>query len=100
MSEFKSSIGYLALANKVDVVPMYLAGTHDALPKGAAWLKERKLAVHMGPLLGHEKLRAAVEGVPRGEQYREAARLVEAAVRKAGRLPAARRATVAVEGEA
>src|SRR6185369_10364490 len=34
MQPFKSSIGYLALHHKIDVLPMYLEGTYDAMPKG------------------------------------------------------------------
>jgi long-chain acyl-CoA synthetase len=87
MVDFKASIGYLSLTNKVDVVPMYLEGTYDALPKGAALPKQRNIAAHIGPVIGWEKLRAQTEGMPRSEQYREAARIVEAAVRKLGKLP-------------
>ncbi|MBI4511071.1 MAG: AMP-binding protein [Deltaproteobacteria bacterium] len=87
MQEFKSSIGYLALANQVDVVPMYLEGTSAALPKGTSWPKNWNLAAHIGPLITQEKLRAATEGMPKSEQYREAARIVEMAVRKLGKLP-------------
>jgi 1-acyl-sn-glycerol-3-phosphate acyltransferase len=104
MADFKASIGYLALANKVDVVPMYLEGTYDALPKGASLPKQRDIAAHIGPLLTYEKLRAATEGMPKSEQYREAARIVEAAVRKLGKLPPPQKRLVApdqsAEGEA
>jgi long-chain acyl-CoA synthetase len=87
MTDFKASIGYLAISNQVDVVPIYLEGTYDALPKGATLPKKRGIAAHIGPLLRWQRLREATEGMPRAEQYREAARLVEAAVRKLGRLP-------------
>jgi 1-acyl-sn-glycerol-3-phosphate acyltransferase len=87
MTDFKASIGYLALANGVDVVPMYLEGTHDALPKGAVWPAQRRIAAHIGPLITCARLRSATEGMARSEQYREAARVVETAVRKLGKLP-------------
>ena len=86
MIDFKASIGYLALANQVDVVPMYLEGTFDALPKGATLPKKRDIAARIGPTLTYEFLRAATEGMPKSEQYREAARLVEVSVRKLGKL--------------
>ena len=82
MGDFKPSIGYLALVNQVDVVPMYLEGTFDALPKGSLWPARRKIAAHIGPPIGYEALRKATLGVARSEQYREAARLVEEAVRR------------------
>jgi long-chain acyl-CoA synthetase len=80
MTDFKPSLGYLALTNKVDVLPMYLEGTHDALPKGAAWLKERKIAAHIGPVITYAELKRRTEGMPKSEAYRAAAALVEAAV--------------------
>jgi long-chain acyl-CoA synthetase len=86
MIDFKASIGYLALSNQVDVVPMYLEGTYDALPKGATLPKKRDIAARIGPTLTYEALKAATAGLPKSEQYREAARLVEVAVRKLGKL--------------
>jgi long-chain acyl-CoA synthetase len=85
MTEFKPSIGYLALANQCDVVPMYLEGTHEAMPKGSLWPSKRRIAAHIGPTVRVEDLRAATAGAARAEQYREAARVVEAAVRRLAR---------------
>jgi long-chain acyl-CoA synthetase len=82
MSDFKPSIGYLALSNKVDVLPMYLDGTHDALPKGSLLPQSRQIAAHVGPLCTYEELKRASEGMAKSEAYREASRLVEVAVRR------------------
>jgi long-chain acyl-CoA synthetase len=82
MVDFKASIGYLALANKVDVLPMYLDGTYGALPKGSLLPKHREIAAHIGPLISHGQLRQATEGLAKSDAYREASRFVELAVRK------------------
>jgi long-chain acyl-CoA synthetase len=82
MVDFKPSLGYLALSNKVDVLPIYLEGTHDALPKGSMLPKNRDIAAHIAPLMTYAGLAKATEGLPRAEAYREASRLVEVAVRK------------------
>jgi long-chain acyl-CoA synthetase len=82
MVDFKPSIGYLALSNKVDVLPMYLDGTFGALPKGSMLPKHRQIAAHIGPLLRYDELRRATEGMPKSDAYREASRLVELAVRR------------------
>jgi len=82
MGEFKPSIGYLALVNQVDVVPMFLEGTYDALPRGAVLPAERKIAVHIAPLVRYADLRDATAGMGRSEAYREAARIIEDAVRR------------------
>ncbi len=87
MSDFKASVGYLALVNQVDVLPIYLEGTFDALPKGASLPGKRDLCAHIGPVLRHGVLREATASLPKSEQYREAARLIEVAVRKLGKLP-------------
>ena len=64
MVDFKPSIGYLALANKVDVLPMYLDGTHDAMPKGsfAAAQDKREIAAHIGPLISLRRAQARDRG--------------------------------------
>src|SRR5262249_10231494 len=63
MVDFKPSIGYLALSNNVDVLPMYLEGTHEALPKGSVVPKTRNIAAHIGPLITVETLRTITRGV-------------------------------------
>ena len=39
MTDFKPVVGYLALAARVGILPIYLEGTYDAYPKGSAILK-------------------------------------------------------------
>ena len=89
IKDFKGSLGYLALTNKVGILPVYLDGTWDALPKGAVVPRTRQLGTRIGPFLSYEELAAAVEGLPRSEQHREVARIVEEAVRalSEGRMP-------------
>ena len=55
MADFKPSLGYLALTNKCGILPMYLAGTHDAMPKGR-YLPKRgeRVASYIGPYLSYE----------------------------------------------
>jgi long-chain acyl-CoA synthetase len=79
--EFKPTLGYLALTYGVDVLPLYVKGTYDALPKGTMFPKSRDLEAHVGPVLSHEMLRAKTQGMARSESYRYATRLAEDAVR-------------------
>ncbi len=60
--EFKPTLGYLALTYEVDVLPMYLDGTYDALPKGSIFPKNKELNVRIGPVLSYRALRAQVAG--------------------------------------
>ena len=51
MQSFKASIGYLSLHHQIDVLPMYLEGTHDAMPKGNVLPKQgTAVAAHIGPV--------------------------------------------------
>ena len=40
IGEFKPLVGQLALETNVDILPLYLEGTFDAMPKGAVLPKE------------------------------------------------------------
>ncbi|HTT71931.1 MAG TPA: AMP-binding protein, partial [Anaeromyxobacteraceae bacterium] len=48
MAEFKPTAGYLALHCGVDVLPVYIHGTHEALPPGRLWPKSTELEVVIG----------------------------------------------------
>ncbi|MCP3098169.1 AMP-binding protein [Myxococcus sp. K15C18031901] len=80
--EFKNTLGYLALTFRVDVLPLYIHGTYEALPKGSVFPKAKDLKVSIGPALGHDALRARTQGMSRSESYRYATRIAEDAVRE------------------
>ena len=88
--EFKPTTGYLALSCGVDVLPVYLKGTWDALPKGAWWPKLSDLEVRIGSPLLIDVLREKVKGLARSESYRIVTRMAEESVRalKEGRVVA------------
>lgn len=48
LSEFKPLMGQLAIETNVDILPMHLEGTFDAMPKGAVVPKKRDLKVRIG----------------------------------------------------
>jgi len=82
MREFMPLIGHLVLNYEVDVLPLWLGGTFDALPKGAKVPipRKRKVEVRIGPPLTIEQLRARTQGMKRSAAYREVARLAHDAV--------------------
>lgn len=82
MKDFKPSIGYLALHNQIDVLPMYLRGTHDAMPKGRFLPQRRTVWAHIGPVVSYRAMRAGLAGVPRTEHNRTVAHMIEQAVRR------------------
>jgi 1-acyl-sn-glycerol-3-phosphate acyltransferase len=68
LGEGKSGVGMLAVTSGAPVVPAYVSGTLEALPKGAAWPRRSQVSVSFGPAL-HFK---APIGSGRKERYREA----------------------------
>jgi long-chain acyl-CoA synthetase len=81
LQEFKPTTGYLSLTFGVDVLPIYLKGTYDALPKGAWWPKLEDLEVRIGTPLTIDYLRFKVKGLARSEAYRVVTAMAEEAVR-------------------
>ncbi|MCE9573817.1 MAG: AMP-binding protein [Deltaproteobacteria bacterium] len=82
MADFKPSLGYLALQNKCGILPMYLAGTHEAMPKGSWLPKEREVGVHIGPFLTYENVVKLAGERSRAESYRHISQHVEGVVRR------------------
>ncbi|RAL22974.1 AMP-dependent synthetase [Lujinxingia litoralis] len=63
LQPFRRGLGYLVDTHKVDVLPLWIEGTHRALPKGQALPSPtaRKLKVTIGPLLKASQLRAGLD---------------------------------------
>jgi long-chain acyl-CoA synthetase len=83
LQEFKPAIAYLALAAGVDILPVYLEGTYQAMPKGAFLpdpRKRKKLRVRIGPPLRIAELRELTQGLSRSSAYREVTRQVRLAI--------------------
>ncbi|MGZ6125480.1 MAG: AMP-binding protein, partial [Myxococcales bacterium] len=83
LQEFKPAIGYLSFAASADILPVYLEGTHEAMPKGSFLpdpRKRRKLVVRIGPVLRHDELRAATQGLARSAAHKEVTRIVRLAI--------------------
>ena len=70
ISEFKASLGYLALQSKVGILPMYLSGTHKALPKGGRVVRSRSIGAHIGPFIEYRDLLRLTQDMTRAESYR------------------------------
>ncbi len=74
IAEFKPVIGYLALHQKIGILPIYLWGTFEAYPKGMTIPKRESLGAKVGAKIGrflsYEELRDMTEGVPNTEAYR------------------------------
>ncbi|MGD0526643.1 MAG: AMP-binding protein [Polyangiaceae bacterium] len=80
IKEFKPLLGHLALVQGVDILPIYLGGTHAAMRKGAAVPTKREILARIGPPLAVADLRRLTEGMSSADAAREVARLAREAV--------------------
>jgi long-chain acyl-CoA synthetase len=81
MAAFFPTAGYLALQNGVDVLPVHLAGTFEALPPGNTLPRKADLEVRFGQVIRVEDLRKRTAALPRSDAYKAATDVVEQAVR-------------------
>lgn len=70
IQDFKPTLGYLAINHKVGILPIYLGGTYESLPKGTVIPKSRELEVIIGPFVSYEQLEKLIVGLPKSEAYR------------------------------
>jgi long-chain acyl-CoA synthetase len=77
---FKPMVGHLALVHGVDILPVFLGGTHASLPKGAAVPRKREIVARIGPPLCIADLRRVTEGMAPADAAREVARIAREAV--------------------
>ncbi|MCB9548228.1 MAG: AMP-binding protein [Myxococcales bacterium] len=80
LREFKHGIGYLQIKSGLSVLPLYLRGTHKALPKGQALPTARRLRAHVGPMISADFLADQVQGKNRIESYATVASLLQQAI--------------------
>jgi len=76
LAEFKPVIGYLALSSGVGILPVYLHGTFEAMPKGSNIIRSRDIGARIGRYLSIEQLEDMTKGMARAEAYRLIAALV------------------------
>ncbi len=62
MADFKPVVGYLALHARVGILPMFLDGTYEAMPKGTTLIKNRDVGARIGRFLSFEELEEMTQG--------------------------------------
>ncbi len=81
IQEFKPAISHLALAHEVDILPVYLGGTYQAMKKGSKIPTKREITARIGPPLEVAELRRLTAGMKHAAACRRIAELTEQAVR-------------------
>jgi long-chain acyl-CoA synthetase len=80
LAEFKPLVGKLALDCSVDILPLYIGGAYEALPKGGAFPKKRDLHVRIGPPLQVADLDRLTTDMKASDAARRVANLAHSAV--------------------
>lgn len=84
LQAFKASVGTLVRACQADVLPVFVEGTGEILPKGSVLPKGRRIRVHLGPPIPWGTIALAAGEGGALAMDREIARFLERAV---GALP-------------
>jgi long-chain acyl-CoA synthetase len=78
--DFKPLLGHLALTYAVDILPVFLDGTREAMPKGQRVPTRRDIVARIGPPLGVDDMRRLTRGMTPADAAREISRLAQQAV--------------------
>jgi len=78
--EFKPVIGHLALVHEVDILPIYLGGTREAMPKGGKLPTRREIVARIGLPLEVRELKRLTAGMKQAVASRKVAELTQLAV--------------------
>lgn len=78
--EFKPLLGHLAMTYGVDILPLYLGGTRDAMPKGSKLPTKRDLFARIGPPITVTDMKRLTAGLSPADAAREVAKLAHRAV--------------------
>lgn len=83
VAPFKPAVSMMASMARCDILPVYLSGTFEALPKGGGmWPRVRRIGATVGPVIPAAFLAAWTQGLAKHDAYRHATALVELAVRR------------------
>ncbi|MBL9026442.1 MAG: AMP-binding protein, partial [Myxococcales bacterium] len=81
IQEFKPAIGHLALTYGVDILPVYLGGTFEAMRKGSKIPTRRDITARIGLPLEVSELKRLTAGMKLSAASKKIAQLTEQAVR-------------------
>lgn len=81
IQEFKPAAFHLALAHGVDILPVWIGGTYEAMRKGTRLPTKRDLVARIGPPLEIGELRRLTAGMKTAAAARKIAQIAESAVK-------------------
>jgi long-chain acyl-CoA synthetase len=87
LQPFKPGIGVLGLELEVPIIPIYLRGTYESLPKGRSVPRPTRIEVRIGPAVDFSALKAQRGNGAQTELYRKAAGELRARIEALANLP-------------
>ena len=78
--EFKGAVGHLALKHGIDILPVFLGGAYEAMPKSSRLPRKRDLLAKIGPPLTPADLHRVTVGLKPAAAARRVAELSQRAV--------------------
>lgn len=64
LQPFKRGVGMMALRFQVDVLPVFIKGAHEAMPRGAMFPRRRRLEVRIGAPVPYRSLAELTQEMP------------------------------------
>ena len=80
LQPFRHGVGYLMHKTQLPVLPLFLQGTHKALPKGASMPTARRLRVTIGPLIEPDAFDGEIAKLGHADAYARIADHLQEAV--------------------
>jgi len=91
LQSFKSGVGVLAVELDYPVIPIYLRGTFDSLPKGRSLPRPRRIDVHIGAAMDFKDIKNERGTTNPTQLYRRAANELRSRIDALSTLPLANR---------
>jgi long-chain acyl-CoA synthetase len=87
LQPFKPGVGVLATELEASVIPLYIRGTFESLPKGKTLPRPSRLEIRMGSPIDFSKLKAEKGKTQSTELYRRAAQELRSKIEALANLP-------------
>jgi 1-acyl-sn-glycerol-3-phosphate acyltransferase len=87
LQPFKPGVGVLGIELSVPVIPVFLRGTFESLPKGKSLPRPTRIRVHIGAPVNFEELKKERGAVPASELYRKSANELRARIEALSNQP-------------
>jgi long-chain acyl-CoA synthetase len=80
IAEFRPMVGQLSLETGVEILPMYLDGAYNILPKGSFVPAGNKLSVHIGPPINPKEIQSWIPDLKQSKIARVIAQIAQFSV--------------------